>query len=142
MSKTIIVVDGMGGGIGAQLVARIRKDIGTDVVLVAIATNAVATQRMVDAGAVRGASGENAFRISLPEADFIVGPLGIVLPNAMMGEVTAAMAEAVLSSRAKKILLPLAQSHISLVGLAPRHNVGELVEEAVATLIKALDGKE
>lgn len=137
MPKTIVVVDGMGGGIGARLVARIRKEPRTEADLVALATNAVAAQRMVDAGADRGASGENAFRVSLADADFVLGPLGIVLPNSMMGELTPAMAEVILASRAKKILLPLAQSHVSIVGLAQR-NVGELVEEALAELVRAL----
>jgi hypothetical protein len=137
MRKVIIVADGMGGGIGAQLVARIYKDIPADISLLAIATNAVAAQRMVDAGASRGASGENAFRVSLQEADFVLGPLGIVLPNAMMGELTPAMAEAVLASRAKKILIPLAQSHVAIVGLAER-TIGELIDEAMAALSRAL----
>ena len=140
MTQTIVVVDGMGGGIGAQLAARIRKDIKADITLLAIATNAVAAQRMSEAGGCRGASGENSFRVSLPEADFIVGPLGIVLPNAMMGEVTTAMAQAVLASRARKILLPLAQSHVSIVGLTER-TIGELVDEALLALVKALEGE-
>ena len=140
MVKTIFVVDGMGGGIGAQIVARIHKEIRADVTLVALATNAVAAERMVDAGADHGASGENAFRVSLTQADFLLGPIGIVLPNAMMGELTPAMAEAVLSSRAKKILLPLAQSHVSVVGLA-QLNVGELIDEAMAVLSRALKGQ-
>jgi hypothetical protein len=133
----IAVVDGMGGGIGAQLVARIRKDVKSEISLLALATNAVAAERMVDAGASRGASGENAFRVSLPAADLILGPLGIVLPNAMMGELTPAMAEAVFASKARKILLPLAQSHLLVVGLADR-NVGELLDEAIAALARAL----
>ena len=85
MVKKIFVVDGMGGGIGVQLVTRILKDVKAEICVVALATNAVAAQRMVDAGASRGASGENAFRVSLPSADFILGPLGIALPNSMMG---------------------------------------------------------
>ncbi len=137
MAKTVVVVDGMGAGIGAQLVARIRKEVRGDFALVALATNAVAAGRMVDAGAARGASGENAFRVTLPEADVVLGPLGVVLPNAMMGELTPAMAEAVLASRARKILLPLAQGHVLVVGLAER-NVGELMDEALAALSKAL----
>jgi len=137
MAKTVFVVDGMGGGIGAQIVARLRKEQRADAIVVALATNAVAAQRMVDSGAVRGASGENAFRVSLRDADFIIGPMGIVLPNAMMGELTAIMAEAVLASRAKKILLPLAQSHICLVGLEKR-GAGELIDEAVAELVRGL----
>jgi hypothetical protein len=137
MTKTVVVVDGMGGGIGAQLVARIRKEIKADIALLALATNAVAAERMVDAGAARGASGENAFRVTLPEADLILGPLGVVLPNAMMGELSPAMAEAVFASKARKILLPLAQSHLVIVGLAER-NVGELVDEALVALSRAL----
>jgi len=137
MGKTVVVVDGMGGGIGVQLVARIRKEIKADIQLLALATNAVAVGRMVDAGASRGASGENAFRVTLPEADVVLGPLGIVLPNAMMGELTPAMAEAVFACRARKILLPLAQTHLVVVGMAER-NVGELVEESVAALAKLL----
>jgi hypothetical protein len=140
MVKTVYVIDGMGGGIGAQIVQRIRKEIKTECVLVALATNAVAAQRMVDAGASRGASGENAFRVCLPAADFVLGPLGIVLPNSMMGELTSAMAEAVFASRARKILLPLVQSHLAIVGLAER-NVGDLVSEAVASLAAALEAR-
>ena len=137
MSKTVVVVDGMGGGIGVQLVAQIRKEIKADLALLALATNAVAAERMVDAGAARGASGENAFRVTLPEADVVLGPLGIVLPNAMMGELSPGMAEAIFASKAKKILLPLAQRHLVIVGLAER-NVGELVDEAIAALAKTL----
>jgi hypothetical protein len=137
---TIVVVDGMGGGVGAQLLARAKRYIHADALLLALATNAVAVQRMVDAGAARGASGENAFRVVLSDADYILGPLGIVLPNAMMGEVTSAMAESVLSSKAKKILLPLVQSHLLLVG-CPQRGVGELVEEAIGELAKELEGR-
>lgn len=137
MPKTVFVVDGLGGGIGAQIVARIRKEIKADINLFALATNAFAAQRMVDAGAARGASGENAFRVSLPEADIILGPLGIVMPNAMMGELTPAMAEAVLAASARRILLPFAQSHVTVVGLAQR-SLGELIDEALAALTQAL----
>jgi len=129
----IVVIDGMGGGIGAQLVARLRKELGPTAEIFALATNAVAVQHMVDAGATRGASGENSFRVMLQCADFILGPLGVALPDSMMGELTPAMAEAVLCSRAKKILLPLSQQHLSLVGLAQK-NLAELIDEAAAAL--------
>jgi hypothetical protein len=89
--------------------------------LLALAANAIAAQKMVEAGAQRGASGENAFRVTLPEADFIIGPLGIALPNSMMGEITPLMAECVLSSKAKRIILPLVQRHLAIVELAQRH---------------------
>lgn len=132
----IAVVDGMGGGIGAQLVERIRRENLQGSNLIALGTNAVATQRMIEAGADRGASGENAIKVSAALADFIVGPIGIVLANAMMGEISPAIAEAILSARGKKLLLPLVQSHVVFVGLAQK-NLGELIAEAVESLVKA-----
>lgn len=127
----------MGGGIGAQIIAKLRKDGPSGASILALGTNAVAAQRMVDAGAERGASGENAFRVTLPKADFILGPLGVALPDAMMGEVTPEMARAVMSSPARKLLLPLSQQHVEIVGLAQR-NVADLVAEAVAELARLL----
>jgi hypothetical protein len=137
MNRTVVVVDGMGGGIGAQIIARLRKDGISGVSILALGTNAVAVQRMVDAGADRGASGENAFRVTLSRADYILGPLGIALPDAMMGEVTAAMAAAVMSSPARKLLLPLSQPHLEIVGLAQR-NVADLVSDICSELSKLL----
>ena len=102
MPATIAVIDGVGGGIGAQIVERLRKEDLSGVSIVALGTNAVATQKMVNAGADQGASGENAIRVSINLADYIIGPIGIVLPNAMMGEITPAVAEAVFNSRGKK----------------------------------------
>lgn len=133
---TIAVVDGMGGGIGAQLVERIKRENLQESSLIALGTNAVATQRMIEAGADRGASGENAIKVSAALADFIVGPIGIVLANAMMGEISPAIAEAILSARGKKLLLPLVQSHVIIVGLAKK-NLGELIAEVVESLVKA-----
>lgn len=92
-----------------------------DVRILALGANAVATQRMVDAGADRGASGENAIRVSVGCADYIIGPIGIALPNAMMGEITPGIAEAVLGARGKKLLLPLSQPHVVIVGM--EHNL-------------------
>ena len=137
MSTIVVVVDGGGGGIGAQIVERIRKERFEDVVIVALGANAVATQRMVDAGADRGASGENAVRVSAGTGDFIMGPIGIVLPNAMMGEITPAMAESILSARGKKLLLPLSQPHVTIVGISQK-NVNDLISDAVQALRSAV----
>jgi hypothetical protein len=134
---TIAVVDGMGGGIGAQLAARIKRENLKGSTIIALGSNAVATQRMIEAGSDRGASGENAILVSIPLADFILGPIGIVLPNAMMGEISPAMAEAILAARGKKFLLPLAQSHVTLAGLAQK-NLDELISEAVEGLVTAI----
>ncbi len=130
---TVVVIDGVGGGIGAQVIERIRKEAFSGLTLFALGANAVATQRMVDAGADRGASGENAIRVSVGSADIVVGPIGIVLANAMMGEITPVMAEAVLMAPAKKLLLPLSQPHVTIVGMEQK-NVSDLVSDAVAAL--------
>ena len=137
MTRAIAVVDGIGGGIGAQIVERLRKEDLPGVSIVALGTNAVATQRMVNAGADKGASGENAVRVSIGLADYIIGPVGIVLPNAMMGEITPAMAEAVFNSRGKKLLLPLNQPHFEIVGISQR-NVNDLITDAILTLKRML----
>lgn len=134
---TIAVIDGVGGGIGAQIVQRLRKEGVHDLSVIALGANAVATQRMVDAGADRGASGENAIRVSVATTDCIMGPIGIVLPNAMMGEITPVIAESVLAARGKKLLLPLNQPHITIVGMAQK-NVNDLISDAIEELHKLI----
>jgi hypothetical protein len=137
MRKTVVIVDGMGGGIGAQLAARIRELAGNEAELIALGTTSAATERMLKAGADRGASGENAIKVSVGLGDVIVGPIGIVIPNGMMGEITPEVAEAVLAARGDRVLVPVAQGHFTLAGVdsAP---VGKLVaaaaEEAVSRL--------
>jgi len=137
MKKTIVVVDGMGGGIGAQMVARIRELAGDRVEVIALGTNSAATERMLKSGADRGASGENAVRVSVSLGDAIVGPIGIIIADAMMGEITEGIARAVLAARGERILAPVPQGHFSLVGTASLP-VGKLAalaaEEAVARL--------
>jgi len=137
MPATIAVIDGGGGGIGAQIVERLRRENLPGVSIVALGANAVATQRMVNAGADKGASGENAIRVSISLADYIIGPIGIVLPNAMMGEITPSVAEAVFNSRGKKLLLPLNQPHFEIVGMSQK-NVNDLIGDALSALKKIL----
>ena len=117
MSVTIAVVDGMGGGIGTQIVTQIRKELPLDVEIIALGTNAVATGRMMRAKASRGASGENAIRVSINSADFIIAPIGVVVPHSMMGEITPSTAEAVAAARGHKLLLPINQPHFEIVGI-------------------------
>ncbi|MDR1949721.1 MAG: DUF3842 family protein [Spirochaetaceae bacterium] len=119
MIKTIIVIDGMGGGVGAQLIIKIRESCGRDLEIIALGTNAIATERMVKAGADRGATGENAIRVSVGRGDLILGPIGIVIPDSLMGEITAAMVGAILSAPGERILLPLQQDHFRIVGIEP-----------------------
>ncbi len=115
----IVVVDGLGGGIGAQLCSKVRQILGSRVEIVALGTNAAATEQILKAGADRGASGENAIRVSIGLGQVILGPIGIVIPDSMMGEITPAMAQAVMGANGKKILLPVNQPHFVLAGLPP-----------------------
>ena len=132
----IAVIDGMGGGIGAQIVSQLRQEITAGAEIIALGTNATAADRMVRAGADRGASGENAIRVSAESADIIVGPLGIVIPDAMMGEVTSVMAQAVVSSKAEKFLIPLVQQHFTIVGY-----VSQPVSGLICELVRILREK-
>jgi hypothetical protein len=138
MKRTIVIIDGMGGGIGVQLIGRIRELNLPDAEILALGTNAVAAERMVKAGAHRGAAGENAVKVAVPHADFILGPIGIVIPNSMMGEITPAVAEAVMAASGERILLPLQQDHFTLVGLEPLP-LAKMLEKAVAHLKERLE---
>ncbi len=126
----IMVVDGMGGGIGAQLVTQLAAQLGNRVEVVALGTNSLATNNMMRSGAARGATGENAVVVSVRKADIVVGPVGVVIPNAMMGEITPKIAEAVAGCDARKILLPVNQSHFEIVGLESRP-LGNVIKDAV-----------
>ena len=116
----VAVIDGMGGGIGAQIVARLRQVVTSPHQLIALGANATATAVMVKAGADVGATGENAMAVTIPQVDIVVGPVGIVIPNSLMGEITPGMATTVASSRAAKVLVPVQQPHVEIVGLESR----------------------
>jgi uncharacterized protein (UPF0261 family) len=113
----IAVIDGMGGGIGTQIVTQLRQELPLDVEILALGTNAVATQKMMQSRASRGASGENAIRVSIGQADFILAPISVVVPNSMMGEITPAIAEAVAGAPGRKLFLPINQPHFEIVGI-------------------------
>ena len=125
-----MVMDGQGGGIGATLIKYIRDLLGDELDVWALGTNAVATSRMMKAGANRGATGENPIVKTSRRVDLIVGPLGIIMADAMMGEVTSAMAAAVSASPAKKILIPLTKQPVHVVGVSAEP-LPHLVKRAV-----------
>jgi hypothetical protein len=137
MKRTIVIVDGMGGGIGAQLIGKIRELVDRERPgewdIIALGTNSAATERMVKAGANRGATGENALKRSVGQGEFILGPIGIVLANSLMGEISSAMAEAVLDAPGLRILVPIQQDHFVLAGFDPL-SLGKMVEKAVEIL--------
>ncbi len=116
--KKVCVIDGQGGGIGAAIIKKLKERFEERIEIIALGTNAIATAQMLKAKANKGASGSNAIVQTVQKADVIIGPVGIIMPNAMMGEVTALMAEAVCSANAKKILLPLTQENLEIVGVS------------------------
>ncbi len=131
----IAVIDGQGGGIGTTIIKRIKETYGEDVEVWALGTNAIATAQMMKARANRGATGENAICRCTGLVDVIVGPISILVAQAMMGEVTPKMVEAVGSSRAPKLLLPLTQEPVVVVG-AEREPLPHLVEKLVHEYLK------
>lgn len=114
--KKICVIDGQNGGIGSTIIRKLKDHFGEDIEIIALGTNAIATSQMLKARANRGASGINAIVHRVRHADYIIGALGIVVPHAMMGEITIEIAEAVALSPAKKILLPLTQENLEIIG--------------------------
>jgi len=111
------VVDGQGGGIGSLVVKKLRETFSEEIEIYAFGTNAIATAAMMKARANKGATGENAIKVNISEMDVIIGPLSIVMANSMMGELTPSMAEAISSAKALKILIPLAQESVEVVGV-------------------------
>lgn len=127
----ICAVDGQGGGIGAAIIRRLREAFGENVEIIGLGTNAIATSAMLRAGANRGATGENAVVRTVAKTDIIVGSIAILMAHAMMGEVTAAMAEAIASSHAMKILIPMTQERVAILGVVTKplpHTIEELVD--------------
>jgi hypothetical protein len=136
--KRLCVIDGQGGGIGATLIKYLKEAYGESVELIGLGTNAIASAQMLKAGANRGASGENAIVQTVRQADLILGPIAITWANAMLGEVTPKMAAAITSSPAPKILLPLTQESVVLVGfvLEPLpHMVQRIVDEKIKEVL-------
>ncbi len=113
--KLIVVVDGMGAGIGRGIAEKLCA-MQTGARIMAVGTNSAATANMLRAG-VSGATGENACIYNCGKADIIIGPIGIILPNSMNGEISPAMALAITQSDAAKILLPVSNRHIVLAGV-------------------------
>lgn len=136
----VAVVDGMGGGIGSQIVTQLRQELPLEVEIMALGTNAIATEKMMKSRASRGASGENAIRVSIGQADFILAPIGVVIPNSLMGEVTPAIAEAVAAAPGRKLLLPINQPHFEIVGIEWKA-LTKQISAAIDVIRQALDAE-
>lgn len=133
----ILVVDAQGGGIGRQLVAAIKQNIPSAAVT-AVGANSAATSAMLKAGADRAATGENAVIVGARSADVITGPVGIVIADSLLGEITPAMAVAIGQSRAKRILIPVNHCDNIIAGV-PDLSMAALVQNAVDKISAAFN---
>ncbi len=113
----IAVVDGQGGGIGKTIIEKLRAELGDEITILALGTNALATSCMLKAGASEGATGENAIVFSAPKADIIIGSIAILAASSMLGELTPAMARAIAECSAKKVLIPLNRCNLYVMGI-------------------------
>ena len=128
----VLIIDGQGGGLGRQLVSAVKEKCPETEVLTE-GTNSTATGAMLRAGADQAATGEHAVLVACRKADVIIGPVGIVIADSMLGEITPAMAVAVGQSRARRILLPVNQCDNIVVGAADL-SMADKVREAVELL--------
>lgn len=128
----VAVIDGQGGRLGRMLVEGIIA-AGLDCRITAVGTNSIATAAMLKAGAQAGATGENPVLVASRDADVIIGPLGLLVADSLLGEITPAMAQAVGRSQAVKLLLPVNMCNNRVVGVGG-HSFAELVSCAVHEL--------
>ena len=129
----ISVVDGMGGGIGAQIVSALREELPSYVEIYALGTNSIATSAMMKAHANKGATGENAIVVSTKKASVVVAPVSLVIPNSMLGEVTDKISMAISDSEALKVLLPIMPENIEMVGLEGKP-LALLIKDAIKVI--------
>lgn len=132
MGTRILVIDGQGGQLGSQIVRELLAKFA-DIQITAVGTNAVATAAMIKAGASRAATGENPVIVACRKADIIVGPIGIVIADSLMGEVTPAMAVAVGQADAARILIPMNRCENVIAGVGNLPTTA-LIQDAVTKI--------
>ena len=129
----VVVIDGAGGGVGKALVEGLKKRLlGAEVIGVGL--NALATAAMLRAGADAGATGENPVRVTLKDADLVMGPIGIAFADALLGEVTSICAEAVAKSSAVKILVPVGRCGVRIAGTGGL-TLADAIEDALSQAV-------
>lgn len=133
----VLIIDGQGGGLGRQLVTAV-KEYDQSIEVLAVGTNSAATNAMLKAGADQAATGENSVVVASERVDVIMGPVGIVIADSMLGEITPRMAVAVGQSRAKRILIPVNLCDNIVVGVSDA-SMGKNVQNAIDALKKSLD---
>lgn len=127
----IVVIDGQGGSIGKAIVEQLVKKVDIESIF-CIGTNSVATANMLKAGAKHGASGENPVVVACRDADYIIGPIGIIMADSMLGEISPLMAQAVGASDAHKILIPINKC-LTVAGVQ-NLSLGEYIKIAVDSI--------
>jgi prephenate dehydrogenase len=130
----ILIIDAQGGGVGKQLVSAIKQHMPQHEIT-AVGTNSAATAAILKAGADNAATGENAVIVGCRKADVIIGPIGIVIADSMLGEVTPAMAVAVGQSTAKKLLIPINHCNNVIIGISDL-TIGRLTQNVIDELSK------
>lgn len=128
----IVIIDGQGGGIGKSIVEQVKKEI-LEVEIVVAGTNAIATANMMKAGVGYGVTGENAIIYNCKYADAIVGPIGIILTNGLMGEITEEIAKAITDCDALKVLIPVSKCPVKIAGVEEKP-IGKYIEQAIVII--------
>ncbi|HOF94909.1 MAG TPA: DUF3842 family protein [Clostridia bacterium] len=133
----VAIIDGQGGGVGCALIERLK---GKGHTLLALGTNALATAAMLRAGADEGATGENAICFNAASLELIAGPVGIICANALLGEVSPAIAQAVGASKAHKVLLPNTRCTLEIAGTA-QLTFAQCADDAVLRILRFADSQ-
>lgn len=134
----IAVIDGKGGGIGCQIVERLKSLKRYDIEIIVLGANSQATANMLKAGGNDGATGENAIVWMSDKVDIIIGPMAIIAANSMMGEISPKMAVAIASSKAKKLLLPVSKCNFEIIGLEG-YQLKQLFDEMIEKVKSILE---
>lgn len=137
MGARILVMDGQGGQLGSQIVKELLARF-PEIRITAIGTNAVATAAMLKAGAHKAATGENPVVVACRKADVIIGPIGIVIADSLMGEVTPAMAVAVGQADAARVLIPMNKCENMVAGVS-NLSTTVLIQDAISKISQILN---
>ena len=136
----LVIIDGQGGKMGRTVIEQLKKNL-PDLEIYAIGTNSIATSAMLKAGADYGATGENPVIVGARTADIIIGPIGIVIADALMGEITPAMSAAIGQSSAYKILIPVNRCNHYIAGCGD-HSLGEYIKQVCEETEKEIKKRE
>ena len=134
----IAVIDGQGGRLGSLFIASLHEKLSSDHEILAIGTNTMATSAMLKAGANHAATGENPVIVAAKRADILVGPIGILVADALLGEITPSMAVAVGQSSAVRILIPVNQCSTIIAGIH-QQTISRLIEDAVNQVLAVIE---